>query len=101
MRVSELIQSAIVFSTGQSDNSVDDALPFFEYAIIKAQPQFLSSNVNYMEMFLDTNLKKTKYGLILTQLHLIVETLINFSYENLIGLSEEEFNERTLKADGR
>ena len=99
MRVSELIQSAIVFSTGQSDNSVDDALPFFEYAIIKAQPQFLSSNVNYMEMFLDTNLKKTKYGLILTQLHLIVETLINFSYENLLGLSEEEFNERTLKAD--
>jgi hypothetical protein len=83
-----------VFSTGQSDNSVDDALPFLEYAIIKAEPKFLSSNVNYMEMFLDDDLKKSKYGLILTQLNLIVEALNNFTFNNLLNLSEEEFNEK-------
>ena len=44
------------------------------------------------EMFLDDDLKKSKYGLLLTQLNLIVEALNNFTFNNLINLSEEEFN---------
>ena len=98
LKVSEIIQSTIVFSTGNNESGVDDALPFLEYAVIKAAPTYLYSNVNYLENFLDPMLKKAKYGMILTQLHLIVEAISNFDSKNLIGVSQEQYVEYSKKA---
>ena len=98
LKVSEIIQSTIVFSTGNNESGVDDALPFLEYAVIKAAPNYLYSNVNYLENFLDPSLKKAKYGMILTQLHLIVEAIANFECKNLIGVTPEEYIEYSKEA---
>ena len=98
LKVSEIIQSTIVFSTGNNESGVDDALPFLEYAVIKAAPNYLYSNVNYLENFLDPSLKKAKYGMILTQWHLIVEAIANFECKNLIGVTPEEYIEYSKEA---
>ena len=90
-KIAELIQNTIVFSTGKSENSVDDFLPIMMYVVIKAKPKMLASNINYINLFLDPLLKKQSMGHLLYQLSLIISILQNFSYKNLINVTEEEY----------
>ncbi len=92
--VLSLIKNTIVFSLNKSDLGMDDFIPILLFSIIKAKPTFLSSDINYIEMFLDSDLKTKKYGLILTMFQLVQESLLTISYKSLFEITEEEYKER-------
>lgn len=91
LKIAELIQSTIVFSTGKQENSVDDNLPFMLYVVIKACPKKFASNVNFIDMFLDPVLKKHKLGHLLSQIKILAGMLQNFTFKNLINVTKEEY----------
>ena len=94
IKVSEVIASTILFNdSGNSGIGVDDNLPFLQYAIIKAQPNRLSSNVKYMDLFLGKDFQNRGIGNLLAQLKLVVEKFNYISYKDFIDIkNEEEFN---------
>ena len=77
-KIAELIQNTIVFSTGKSENSVDDFIPILVYLVIKARLKMLVSNINYIELFLDPSFKKQSMGHLVSQLSVVIELLKNF-----------------------
>ena len=99
-KVNEIINSTILFNnSGSSGIGVDDSLPLLQYAIIKAQPNRLSSNVKYMDMFLGKDLQNQGIGNLLAQLKLVVEKFECISYKDFINIkNEEEFNSLCEKA---
>ena len=76
--VTDLIQNTIIFSTGKSDNSVDDNTPFLLFALIKAQPKNLCSNLKYVEEFLDPSMAMDNQELMLIQFSSASELLFYF-----------------------
>lgn len=100
IKVSEVITSTILFNnSGNSGIGVDDNLPFLQYAIIKAQPNRLSSNVKYMDLFLGKDFQTKGIGNLLAQLKLIVEKFNSISYKDFIDIkNEEEFIKLCEKA---
>jgi hypothetical protein len=100
IKVNEIINSTILFNnSGSSGIGVDDSLPLLQYAIIKAQPNRLSSNVKYMDMFLGKDLQNQGIGNLLAQLKLVVEKFECISYKDFINIkNEEEFNSLCEKA---
>ena len=88
LKIAELIQSTIVFSTGKQENSVDDNLPFMLYVVIKACPKKFASNVNFIDLFLDPVLKKHKLGHLLSQIKILAGMLQNFTFKNLINITQ-------------
>ncbi|MCQ2816760.1 MAG: hypothetical protein MJ252_05785 [archaeon] len=95
--IAELIQSTIVFSTGKSDNSVDDNTPFLLYAIIKSKPKNLCSNLRYIEEFLDEAMAMDNRQMLLIQYTSATEILLYFNWEKLNGISQEEYNKNCEK----
>lgn len=89
--VAKLIQDTIVFSTGKTDNSIDDTTPFLLYALIHGNPANFYSNLRYIEEFLDDSMTMDNQGLILMQYTSTVELLLKFSYDKLYNISEEEY----------
>ena len=100
IKVSEVITSTILFNnSGNSGIGVDDNLPFLQYAIIKAQPNRLSSNVKYMDLYLGKDFQSKGIGNLLAQLKLIVEKFNSISYKDFIDIkNEEEFIKLCEKA---
>ena len=92
-KIAELIQNTIVFSTGKSENSVDDFIPILVYLVIKARPKMLVSNINYIELFLDPSFKKQSMGHLVSQLSVVIALLKNFSYSNLHNVTEKEYKQ--------
>ena len=91
-KVIDIINSTIVFnSSGSSGIGIDDSLPFLQYAIIKAQPNRLNSNIRYMNMYVSEELQSQNMGSIIAQLLLVVEKMKEFQYTDLIGVTEEEY----------
>ena len=91
-KVIDIINSTIVFnSSGSSGIGIDDSLPFLQYAIIKAQPNRLNSNIRYMNLYISEELQSQNMGSIIAQLLLVVEKMKEFQYTDLIGVTEEEY----------
>ena len=91
-KVIDVINSTIVFnSSGSSGIGIDDSLPFLQYAIIKAQPNRLNSNIRYMNMYVSEELQSQNMGSIIAQLLLVVEKMKEFQYTDLIGVTEDEY----------
>ena len=83
-KVIDVINSTIVFnSSGSSGIGIDDSLPFLQYAIIKAQPNRLNSNIRYMNMYVSEELQSQNMGSIIAQLLLVVEKMKEFQYTDL------------------
>ena len=87
----EIIQCAINFSSGKSELGVDDVIKSLIYTIIKSQPKYICSNYQYCELYLDSDLAKTQYGITLSQIGLVIECIKRLKYNDLINVSEEEF----------
>ena len=87
----EIIQCAINFSSGKSELGVDDVIKPLIYTIIKSQPKYICSNYQYCELYLDSELAKTQYGITLSQIGLVIEFIKRLKYNDLINVSEEEF----------
>ena len=70
---------------------VDDSTPILNYAIIKAQPQRLGSNIKFIENFLTNEQRNQQEGARLTQLSVVFNKMIQFSRNDLDDVSPEEF----------
>ena len=91
-KVIEIILNTLTFCIGKKiEGGVDDQLPLLIYVIIKAQPQRLSSNLSFIELFCEEigfGPEAQKFAM----LSAIKERLLNFKYTDLNGISEEQYN---------
>ena len=72
---------------------MDDQIPMLTYVIIKAQPFRLSSNIDYLDLFLGG--KDSGYGQskqVIGMLQGIRDWIINVTSKSL-GVTEQEFSE--------
>ena len=86
-----ILQNSITFSSGKKELGVDDTIKPLIFVLIKAQPKSIFTNYSYCQLFLNDNLCKTQYGILLTQLYMIMNIIKDMKYSDLIGVTEEQF----------
>jgi hypothetical protein len=93
--MSQIFQSIsnVVKFSGGGTTGVDDIMPILNYVFIRAKPQHMSSNCNYMELFIGDK-KDKEEGSQLAQLTAICKFTENISANQLFGVTEEQFNRR-------
>ena len=87
----EILQNSINFSSGKEELGVDDVVKPLVYIMIKSKPKNISSNYQYCELFLNSELGKKQYGVILTQIGLTMNIIKNMKYNDLIDVTEKQF----------
>ena len=90
-KVIEIIQNSIYFVSGKGELGVDDVIKPLIYTIIKSKPKNICSNYQYCELYLNSDLAKTQYGIVLSQIGLVIEYIKKMKYNDLINVSEEQF----------
>ena len=77
--------------------STDDIAPIFEYALIKARPSRLSSNLKYLEFFKanGSELKDMYFDFLKSNMNSIKE----INYSKFEGITEEEFKKKCFEAN--
>ena len=91
IEISNKIKNIIQFNNGSDVIGVDDSLPIFQYAVIKAQPNKFSSNHKYMNMFMNKEMKNGPRDHLVAQVNVIGEFIKNISHQQLNGISKEYF----------
>ena len=86
-----ILQNSMNFSSGVDDLGIDDTLPLLIYVVLKAEPKNINTNFNFCKYFLDPELEKKMYGILLTQLGMVIRIITEMKYTDLIGVTEEEF----------
>ena len=86
-----ILQNSITFCSGKKELGVDDTIKPLIYVLIKSQPKNIFTNYSYCQLFLNDNLCKTQYGILLTQLYMIMNIIKDMKYTDLIGVTEEQF----------
>ena len=87
----EIVTNSITFSSGKDELGVDDTIKPLMYVMIKSTPKNICSNIHYCELYLNSELGKKSYGVVLSQIGLIIEIIKKLKYNDLIGVSEKEF----------
>lgn len=87
----KILQEAISFSMGKDNLGFEDIIQPFVYAMIKACPKNIISNYNYCELYLIDVLRKKDFGSSLSQFSLIITFIKEMKYDDLVGITEEEF----------
>jgi hypothetical protein len=95
-KIFNTISSALKFCQG-GNFSTDDIAPLFEYALIKARPQRLSSNLRYLEFFISkgSELKNMYFDFLKNNMNSIKD----ISFNQFDGITEEEFKQRCEEAN--
>ena len=95
-KIFNTINSALQFSLG-GNFSTDDIAPVFEYALIKARPERLSSNLKYLEFFLEkgSELSDMYFDFLKNNLDSIKE----INYTKFSGIKKEEFLQKCYEAN--
>ena len=95
-KIFNTINSALNFSLG-GNFSTDDIAPIFEYALIKARPERLSSNLRYLEYFITkgSELKNMYFDFLKDNMNSIKV----IDYSKFEGISEEEFKQKCYEAN--
>ena len=91
VELSNKIKKIIEFNNGNELVGVEDTLPIFQYAVIKAQPERLNSNFKYINFYLNKELKSTVKGHLLSQIRIVGEFIKDLSYENFFDVKQEQF----------
>ena len=86
-----ILQNSLTFSSGKGDLGIDDTISILIYVIMKAKPKNLFSNSKYCQLFLNVELSKRLYGILLSQIEMVKNIIYNMKYTDLIGVTEEEF----------
>ena len=88
-KIFDVINNVIIFNKG-GNFSTDDIAPICEYALIKAQPDRLSSNLKYLQIFMkkDEDLKERMY---FDYLKAYMNIIKNANYSDFNDIKEEEF----------
>ena len=86
-----ILQNSITFCSGKNDLGIDDTISSLIYVLLKAKPKNIFSNSKYCQLFLDPELSKKQYGILLSQIEMIKNIINDMKYSDLIGITEEEF----------
>ena len=86
-----ILQNSITFCSGKKELGVDDTIKPLIYILLKAKPKNIFSNFNYCQLFLNPDLSKKQFGILLTQMNMIMNIIKDMKYTDLIGVSEEQF----------
>ena len=86
-----ILQNSITFCSGKKELGVDDTIKPLIYVMIKTKPTNIFNNYNYCQLFLNSDLAKKEYGILLTQIYLIMRIIKDMKYNELIGVTEQEF----------
>ena len=91
INLSKKIKNIIEFNNGSDLVGVEDTLPIFQFAVIKAQPERLNSNYKYINLYLNKELRGGNKGHLLSQIKIIGEFIKDISYENFNDVNQEQF----------
>ena len=86
-----ILQNSITFCSGKKELGVDDTIKPLIYILIKAKPTNIFTIYNYCQLFLNGDLAKKEFGILLTQIYLIMRIIKDMKYNELIGVSEQQF----------
>jgi hypothetical protein len=86
-----ILQNSITFCSGKNDLGIDDTISSLIYIMLKSKPKNIFSNSKYCQLFLDPELSKKQYGILLSQIEMIKNIIYDMKYSDLIGVKEEEF----------
>ena len=86
-----ILQNSITFCSGKDELGVDDSITILEYVFLKTKPKMMFSNMNYSMLYIDSESAKKQYGMLLTQMNMIVTIIENMKFNDLINVSEEDF----------
>ena len=87
----DILQNSISFYSGKDSLGVDDVVNPMTYIILKSKPKFIFSTYDYCFLYLNSNLAKGQYGILMSQIGMIKDFIMNMKYTDLIGVSEEQF----------
>ena len=90
------IQRVIEFNGGKGLLGIDDFIPILTFSLMKAQPYRLNSTIKYAILYnpgKDTGLESQQ----LSQLMMASDFLTNLSYEKLLNITKEEYNDKLLR----
>ena len=91
------LNNAFKFSNGkESDAGQDEITPIFQYVIIKAQPERIYSNMNYIKTFLDESELSGSKGFLMTQIESAISYIEKINHESL-KMSENQYKDRINK----
>ena len=91
IKLSQKVKNIIEFNNGSDLIGVEDTLPIFQFAVIKAQPERLNSNYKYINLYLNKELRGGNKGHLLSQIKIIGEFIKDISYENFNDVNQEQF----------
>ena len=79
---------------GEDDDNfgLDEQISILTYSFIKAQPIYIETNCNYMELFVEKNGENDNF---LTQLKVMCNFAKEINYTKLNGVSKAEFEKKT------
>jgi hypothetical protein len=86
-----ILQNSITFCSGKNELGVDDTIKPLIYVLLKSKPEKIFSNFNYCQLYLDPDLSKKQYGILLTQICMIMNIIKDMKYTELINVTEEQF----------
>ena len=89
-KIFELISKIVFFNGGNTNLGVDDQMPILNYCIVKAQPNRICSNIKFIELYRNSLIEKGNDNE-LAQMIALCDYIKNIKYNNLIGISQEEF----------
>jgi len=86
-----ILQNSITFCSGKNELGVDDTIKPLIYIVLKSKPKNLFSNYNYSQLYLDPDLSKKQYGILLTQICMIMNIIKDMKHHELFDVTEEQF----------
>ena len=86
-----ILQNSITFCSGKNDLGIDDTISILIYVILKSKPKNIFSNSKYCQLFLNPELSKKQYGILLSQIEMIKNIIYDMKYSDLIGITEDQF----------
>jgi hypothetical protein len=86
-----IIQNFLSFTSGKADLGVDDTLPLLVFVIIKSKPKMLNSNYTFCKNYINPELDKKQYGMLLMQIGMVIKIINDMKHTDLIGVTEEQF----------
>ena len=93
----QIILQVVEFNRGKKNIGVDDQLPVLSYYFIKAKMNKFLSNLKFVQLYRNS-LNEKGNEIQLVQLFAICNLIMNIKYENLIGVTKEEFDKNCNKA---
>ena len=86
-----LLQNSMTFSCGKSELGIDDILPLLIYVILKSKPKMINTNYNFCKYYINPELEKKQYGILLIQIGMAIKVICEMKYTDFIGITEEQF----------